>query len=730
MTRACVLLVFVLAPIVRADEGGDRPGPPVHVVRPTASRIVIDGVLDDDAWRDATTIPLRYEWAPGDNVAPPVSTECRVTFDSRHLLVACRAEDPDPAALRASLADRDRIDSDDQIVLWIDASHDRRTAYRFAVNPFGVQADALVLQGGRDDGWDTIWESAARVDDDGWSAEVAIPFRSLQFEEGAGEWGFVVERVWPRAARHRFGNVPLPRDETCFLCGAAVLSGFAGIRGGHEIEIDPALIALSSRPDADGKDVDEVDAGVTAQWNVSPSLRLSATMHPDFSQVEADADELDVNERFSLRFPEKRPFFTEGEDVFDTFGNLELAFTRTVADPAAGFKATGKNGRHAYGALVTADRTNNVLLPGREESDLVTRRETVGGAMFRYRLDVGRSSSVGMIGTARRADTYGNAVGGWDGLLRLDRHRLRWLAAVSRTEYPGSFADDVERTGAPIDGAAGYVRYDFDSRAWSVEASYRATGDDFRADAGFVPRVGVRGPEVQVARSFWGDHAGWFDRIDLAVEVQDLRDTDGGVLDRKVGAGASYVGPAQTEVDAELYRRRNRFEGREFDLVGAELDAAATPTPLVDVGVSLAVGDEIDADGARKGQLADLGLSTALRSGHRLRFAGSYRWQRLWVDGRRLYSAHLPQGQAEYHFVRDVFLRTIAQVRILRRDPDLFPEAVAPRSRRVLIQLLFAWRTNPRTVLFAGYSDRQQGEDGWRRTGRTVFLKLAYAWQP
>lgn len=730
--------LFLLGSVALSGGAGAVLGQsrlPDHLVRPAAGSVRIDGSLEERAWAEAVWIPLRFEWFPGENASPPVQGGCFVTFDDRSLLVGCRAEDPAPHLVRARLSDRDDIEHDDRFVLWIDASGDRRTAFRFAVNPVGVQADALVLQGDVDEGWDTIWDSAARSDDRGWTAEIAIPFGSLRFPEGARRWGLVIERVWPRGSLHRLGNVPFPRDETCLLCRAARVTGLEGVESGHAIEIDPSVAAIGTeRPRSVDEDRDfELDAGLSGRWDATRGTRVSVTVNPDFNQVEADADQLDVNTRFALRFPEKRPFFLDGADFFDTFGNLDLAFTRTVADPVAGAQVTGRVEGHAYGALVTRDARNNVLLPGSQESDVVTLGGDVTAATLRYRRDLGESSSMGAIGTMRSSSGYRNQVGGIDGFLRIgSRQRIRYLLAASRTDYPVSLADRVERVGRPFSGGAAFARYDFEGRHWGVELSYRETGADFRADAGFVPRIDTRGPEIQVRRTLWGDDARWFDRIDLAVEAQDLRNTEGKILDRKLGWQIGYAGPGQSELAVEAFRRENRFEGRLFDLVGIGASVAARPTVPLELAATIEVGEEIDTDHARLGDQIDLGLSAGLRPGRSLRLDGTYRWQRLDVNDGRVFSAHLPQGRIEYHFARGVFVRGIVQYRHVRRDPERFADPVEPESRRAFLQTLFAWRPDARTVLFMGYSDEAEDDRadmGFQRTDRSIFVKVAYAWR-
>ena len=173
-----------------AEVGGTVAGSTLERSTPSISRTAtppkIDGALTDPAWSTALRLTLDYEWSPGENVAPPVETEVFLTYDDDNLYVGWRAHDPEPAAVRAHLMDRDEIDTfvqDDHVVLFIDTFNDERRAFQFRVNPLGVQADAIYseIDGSEDFSWDVLWESAGRLTDEGYEVEVAIPMNQLRF---------------------------------------------------------------------------------------------------------------------------------------------------------------------------------------------------------------------------------------------------------------------------------------------------------------------------------------------------------------------------------------------------------------------------------------------------------------------------------------------------------------------------------------------------------------------
>ena len=196
----------------KVEKKKKREFPPAkhYTVSPATSKIKVDGVLDEDAWKHAALIKLPYEWFPGDNIPAPVDTDCLVTFDRSHLYVAFRCFDPEPKKIRAHLMDRDAIDTfiqDDHVLFQVDTFNDERRGFQFRVNPLGVQAEANFseLEGYEDFSWDAIWDSAGKITAFGYVVEVAIPFNQLRFPRTREKqtWGFSASRSYPRVVRHR-----------------------------------------------------------------------------------------------------------------------------------------------------------------------------------------------------------------------------------------------------------------------------------------------------------------------------------------------------------------------------------------------------------------------------------------------------------------------------------------------------------------------------------------------
>ncbi|MGV8040918.1 MAG: DUF5916 domain-containing protein [Thermoanaerobaculaceae bacterium] len=314
---------------------------------------------------------LAYEVRPGENVPPPVRTQVLVTHDDAAVYFAFRAFDPRPAEIRAHLSDRDNLGADDWVAVILDTFNDERRSFDLLVNPLGVQADSIETASSNEE-WDAIWEAAGRITDWGYAVEMrgavllaALPEHHVRATRPGGSTRCA---SYPRRVRHHIGLFPRDRNNNCYLCQAVKISGFEGVKPGRNLEVVPTLTGTrtdtrDALPDGPMRTGDvEADLGVTARWSATPHLTLQGTVNPDFSQVEADALQLDVNEPFALSFMEKRPFFMEGSDFFST--RLNAVYTRTVRDPAWGAKLSGEEQRHHARGLGGARRDHEPASAG------------------------------------------------------------------------------------------------------------------------------------------------------------------------------------------------------------------------------------------------------------------------------------------------------------------------------------------------------------------------------
>ena len=744
MSKSSIGLLVALLMLVSGARAADElPAPAHYIITAAVSAIRVDGILDEPAWQKATTIKLPFEEMPGDNTPAPVDTDCLLTFDGSHLYAAFRCFDPEPHKLRAHLMDRDAIDTfvqDDHVFIVLDAFNDERRGFQFRVNPLGVQADANFseLEGYEDFSWDAIWASAGTIADWGYAVEMAIPFNQLRFArtDRPQTWGFSAGRSWPRNVRHRMLSHPRDRNRACLLCQYNKISGFQGISPGRNVEFDPTLTV--NRTDA--MDMDSfpsgavpagkvaAEPGISAKWGITPNLILNGTANPDFSQVEADVAQLEVNTRFALYYPEKRPFFLEGADFFLT--PVEAVFTRTMADPVWGMKLTGKSGRSAFGFFGTEDRINNLIFPSNQGSMATSTDDNVLGGVFRYRYDVGQGSTLGLLYTGRVGKGYGNHVAGADGFFRLGRRdSFRFQLLGSQTEYPGEIARDFDQKHGGFGGLTLQAMYAHEARDWQVYMSYSDLSSGFRADCGFVPRVDVRTFDGEVWRIFWGNGKKWFDRLMFWVRGYHTSDHSGRMTDSRIALGGAFIGPWQSQVQAVGRLNREFYNGVTYDVSDAAFVLRIKPAGGWNLGFDSNLGKAIDYNNSRPAVALGFGPFIELGLGRHINLNCSHLVERLASGGLRTYTANLTQVRLIYNFSTRAFIRAILQYQDLDCVPERYTYPVDARTKQVFSQWLFSYKINPQTVLFLGYSDNSLGLRGIAitRTDRTFFIKIGYA---
>jgi hypothetical protein len=733
LTLAVFLLIHFLAllPRLYSREKLKKKYPQArnYTVKRAVSPIKIDGVLDEEAWKYPEKIELPFEWMPGDNIPAPVRTECLVTYGRSKFFIAFRCFDPKPGKIRAHFMDRDSIDTfiqDDYVSFVIDTFNDQRRAFQFRVNPLGVQVDGVFseLEGYEDFSWDTIWESAGRITRFGYVVEAAIPFNQLRFpkDKGTQTWGFEANRSYPRIDRHRLISHVRDRNKSCILCQMNKLTGFSGISPGKNLEFDPTITAsrTDKRDPFPPGDLNpgkiKPEPGITARWGITPNLTLNAAVNPDFSQVEADAAQLEVNTRFALRYPEKRPFFLEGADFFVT--RLEAVFTRTIYDPLWGAKMTGKLGKNAVGLFVTQDRYNNLLFPSNQ------------GSVFRYRRDLGKSSTLGLLYTGRAAEDYYNHAAGVDGFFRLSKSSILSLQYLhSRTDYPDTAAQTYNQENNPFDGDALSAFFLHRSRHLNFHLKYETLSPGFRADSGFIPRVDTKEMEIKINPVLWGKEGSWFDRLAVMVLANNITDYNNNLTDRMVLFAAAYTGPLQTYFETDFYLLKEFFNGVTYDLNRLAFYLVMNPIRGLGYSIYTRFGDSIDYSNSRPAKSKLLMPNLELNIGKHLNLNISYIFEHLSLKSEKIYTANILQTRFVYNLNVRTFVRAIFQYTHIDRNTGLYLAAVDPLTKTLFTQFLISYKINPRTVLFIGYSDNHLGMKGYdlTRTDRTFFLKIGYA---
>ncbi|HVW06905.1 MAG TPA: DUF5916 domain-containing protein, partial [Vicinamibacterales bacterium] len=504
----CLLVVAACAIAARPVSAQTALAGDTIEIHRAAGPITIDGDLSDPGWHDAVRIDRWYETQPGDNTPPPVRNIGYLAYDDHAFYAAFEFEDPNPSTMRAPYADRDNIGNgtNDYGGVLLDPRNTGSTGAFFVVTPRNVQYDSITDDAsGENASPDFFWDSATKIGPHGWTLEIRIPFSSLRYRHiDPQTWRILLYRNYPRDHHYQFFSAKLPRDGNCLVCRANVLTGLERLPSGGHLVVAPYGSASDAAVRGDGpgdpiaaKPVDW-RAGVDVKYLPNADNAIDATVKPDFSQVEADTAQIATNQRFALFYAEKRPFFLEGADLLAT--PIQAVYTRTIAAPDAGVRATGKAAGLRYTVLVADDSGGgSAVLPGATHSSLAPVDFGSTVTIARVKRDIGLSF-VGALVTDReaRGSNGHNRVAGPDFQWRptgSDSFSGQWLASTSRTPNRPDLA--AEWTGETLNGHATTVQWSHDTKHLDWYAAYHDASDGFRADVGFVPQVGFRDVTLQ-----------------------------------------------------------------------------------------------------------------------------------------------------------------------------------------------------------------------------------------
>ncbi|MCP4524337.1 MAG: carbohydrate binding family 9 domain-containing protein [Aestuariibacter sp.] len=761
---AALCLSPALADDVLISESEQQPVTQIPFLE---GAVTIDGNLNEPQWQQARVISLDYVTRPYNNTKPPVSTQVKLFEDGETLHVAFIAEDPDPEQIRAFFRDRDKVWSDDLVGIKLDTFNNGRLAYQFFINPLGVQADAIQneMTGNESDSWNAIWESAGVINDNGYVVEVAIPLRIMNFEEGERTklWGAEFVRFYPRQERLRIANIPWDRNDACTLCQLSDVKGFEQATQGKNLALVPTLVLGKGRSrdpfsSNEWDDIEVVEPGLDVKWGITPEMSLQATLNPDFSQVEADDAQVNINNTFALFFDERRPFFVENADYFSS--NQRLVYTRNIGSPDYGLKLTGQKERHTFGVFMADDANTTFIVPGNLGSGIaVLEDESLNGAL-RYRFDYDNDLSIGSVTTFRQAGDYHNFVNGLDVKYRLTQQdTLRAQYVVSNTQYPENLytnfcgndcseADDLSETAIrtrqteAFSGTAWRVNYRHEEQDWFFRADRYENDAGFRADLGFETKADYN-KTVVGGGYFWWNENSWWNRIRLNGDWDLTHNDNGEVLERELEAYVSIRGMWQSFLELGTVRRERvglrhdpstlAVTGNtdRFDEQSVSVYAETRPNPTLFVSTFVRKGDQIDFANNRLGKqlFVESMIDVNLGKHTQLRFTQLY--SNLDVASDTLFTARISDLRLTYQLDARQFVRLIGIYNNTHRNQDNYQFDVKPVTRTLGGQLLYSYKLNPLTRFFVGVSSAAVEENpltGLTTTNKSVFMKFSYAW--
>ena len=708
----------------------------------------LDGLLEEPLWRQAAIAGNFSESNPNERALPPIGIRTLMAYDEEYLYVAYIIED-DPADIRANYSDRDNIWQDDYAGMLLDTNGDGQTTYFIAANALGIQGDTRSNGNNEDESFDLIFDSAGQITDTGYQIEMAIPFRSLRFPQAdIQEWRATFWITRPREDRNTYSWAGMDRSNPCMSCQLGYLRGMANIKRGRNLEILPAVTGSQAGArdwNAPGSGFDNgrisAEPSLNIKLGLTSDLMLDATINPDFSQIESDAAQIDVNSPFALSYPERRAFFQEGADLFNTA--IDAVYTRSINDPIAASKLSGRFGDWTVGYIGARDHNSPILLPFEESSALVSGGKSVSN-IFRARRSFENSSYVAGLVTDRRLDEGGSgSVMGIDGNLRFrTKYYFAWQALASRTleandaTLSASLGDRTFDRGnhtAALDGEQFWghginLNAGRGGRNWGFDLIWEQASPTFRTDNGFVTSNDYRRAHAMTRYAVYSETSRFFNRAFFWVGANRFWNYDNVRKDESLFTGFNIMLKRQTRLNANIFTSNELFAGVEFKgIERANINVESNFSERMQAGLRMTFGDSIyrNRSNPDMGGLMSVGARLTVKPSSRMTVFANLDHTKLRNrhTGENYFQGYIARTRVNYQFTRKLLTRVIVQYNDFSEQLDVDP--------------LVTYRISPFTVFHVGSTHRfadfpgsmGNGEDDalvFQQTERQFFFKLKY----
>jgi len=675
-------------------------------------------------WEQGVVIDGFTQYEPLEGSESSEKTVVYIGYDSKNLYIAVKAYDSNPNAIRACLTKRDSVYGDDVITVYLDTFNDKKRAFVFQVNPCGVQVDGIYTETRRrgrgrgggggffgfDRNYDTFFLSDASIDDEGYTVEMAIPFKSLRFPNTPTQvWGLQIMRNIRRKNEEIYWR-PRSRDVNGFLIQAGTLEVHGKIEKGKNLEIMPVLTglkALDSKVDG--------EPGINLKYGITSDLTADVTINPDFSQIEADMPQIDVNQRYALYYPEKRPFFLEGKDFFDT--PFELVYTRNIVNPLWGTKLTGKVGKLTMGFMSAYDQTPpEIDNPWEDEPDIEDHRGFVN--VFRLKQDLYSESHIGFILTDKEMGSSWknitknyNRVAGFDGHFKfLNYYRVSFQIVGSQTKWGSEKTDLVPAMSFNFSRRARHLTFSLD---------YNQIPEDFSAALGFFRRKDIRSLSTRVGYAFLPMNDIIVD-FRPSLEYRRIYDFNNTLTDEEVQLGFFITGWRNSFIYGGYSIEMERYEGIDFFRKSFRAHIRSEPLAWLNGSINFSFGDSIYYDeNPYLGYKTSFGFTLTFKPLTNLRAYYTFRKDDFYENrgGERVYKINIISQRISYQLTRQLSLRLIMDYNDYHKD--------------IYTSLLFSYELRPGTVFYFGIDDNQEQDDSgiYKVQGRFVFVKFSYWWR-
>jgi hypothetical protein len=637
----------------------------------------IDGILDDKVWQEAQRVTGFKSFAPDYEKDMAYKTVAYWSHDADNLYFAFKCFD-DPSLIKTSVAARDKIRDDDWVCVNLDSFNDRQTLYGFYVNPNGIQMDSR-FAGGRDDaGIDMVWYSAGHIDEDGYTIELKIPFKSIRYavKDGEVDMGVIFERKISRFSSQ--GTYPAldPNQGANFLTQTMPVH-YNGVNKTILFEAIPAVTYGWSKWHEEGQYVTDSkpDVGLTLKYGITSDLILDATLNPDFSQVESDVQQVEINQRFPLYYPERRPFFLEGNENFNHAGGSgrseirSIVNTRSIINPIFAAKLTGKIG--LKNTISTIAAVDEVDAPYKGKI-----------AVMRYKRTLKKDSYIGGFFTGRQDGSFSNIVYGGDGQIRLGTSSM-----ISGFVFNSGNMDSLTR--GTTNRLAMASNFAFNTRSISYGAGYTNIDDGFSTTVGYVTRTGITKYNVYVSPKFYPK--GWIKRVDPLLYFSLTNDKPSGLYERSLFSRTSITLDRNSRISLTGSIANEIYEGLKFNRGSISLSASSQITKRIYIRgeyrrQNRAYYSELEqGDGQSINGNLNLQLSDNFNSEWNYSYSDLYNKE----TGTKYYDVHIIRSKNTYQLNKYLFLRVIVQYNSLST-------AISP-------DFLASFTYIPGTVVHLGY---------------------------
>jgi len=752
----------------------------------TSQSITIDGELNDAAWNNALNVSLNIVNAPWSNLPSPVKTNAKIIENGKYIYVSFIASDPEPDKIHGFLADRDTTWTDDLVGIKLDTFNSRQLSYNFLVNPFGVQNDSInnEITGDENRLWDGNWHSFGKKTTHGYQVEMAIPYSILNFADAEKEQTWAIEfiRLYPRDERLRISHVPINKNNNCWLCQLPEIKSAGNKSSNKVLSLIPSFVGSNTQqrdvfsPEQAWNKQSNLDAGIDIKWGPNTNTLLNVTINPDFSTVESDAGQLNVNSNNSLFYDEKRTFFLENSDYFSS--NYNLIYTRNIAAPDYGVKLTSRTTTSSYGLFITNDQQTNFIVPGNISDDIAILDTESHSAAFNYRYNIHNNLTVGVVSTLRAADHYHNAVMGIDAKYRFnDSHTFAGQFLYSNTQYPTELVDyfctdtscknqintdckigncayneQAKRTNIQDDFSDQAYRldYEYETKYWNINLNHQKIDNLFRADLGFMTKADYQKNEIDVVRLFYGDKDDFWSESTLYSSWDNTKNENGEFIERSFTSGFELIGPKLSYIDISLTQAKKTGLRHNdsilnitnntslFDELIVNLYAEFQPSNRLYAAIGYDFGDKIDYNNNRLGSFDEVYIEFISNLTDHLNVTLTHTYSELTAKPQvatsndNVYTANLTNLRIAYQFDVQSYLRLNVEYIDVQYNINNNPLlSINKVNKDLSTQLIYSYKLNPQTVFFLGYSDISFQNDrlsSIQRSEKTFFTKISYAW--